>query len=119
MGNDITKVLSHVRWAKGIAKASGRTLAQVFDSINNAIKANAFQVDARGTITGGQVVSSTAEAGGSVAFAFPAGTTPDELVSVNEESIAYCNGFSDPENPNLTLRRIKRMRASFWRARPQ
>ncbi|MGN6556216.1 MAG: hypothetical protein ACTHLW_21100 [Verrucomicrobiota bacterium] len=82
----------------------------MLDDINDALIGDGVQ--------NGQILVSTSEAGGSVSFALPPGHTPLELAILNEEAIKFCNHFNDPENPPLTGRRIQRLRASFWRARP-
>lgn len=99
-----------VRAASRAAKAAGKPLSTVLDEINDGILASGPQ-------SGGIVISSS-EAGGSVTFALPPGHTPLELAALNEESIAWCNQWPDPENPPMVCRRIKRMRASFAKARP-
>ena len=107
---DIALIRAWVRRAKGIASASGATLAATLDSINDAILGSGVQ--------DGQVILSTSEAGGQVAFAIPQGMTPLDLARINEEAIAWCNQFTNPENPPMTQRRIKRLRVSFFRAKP-
>jgi len=63
--------------------------------------------------TNGRTVVSTSEAGGSVSFHFPDMLTPAEVMALAEEALEYCAQFSDPNNPPLTFRRIRRMRVSF------
>ncbi len=92
-----------------MAGQTGKELLMVLDEINAAILSGAQSA---------QILSSSNEAGGSVSFAFPPGQSPLELAALNEEAIAWCNGFTDPNNPPLTGgRRIRRLRASMWKAK--
>jgi hypothetical protein len=110
MGNDITVIRAWVRSANETAKASGKKLQAVLTEIGTGIMSSGVQ--------SGQIVIATSEGGGSVSFTLPPGHTPLELASLNEEAISFCYQFADPNTPNLNARRITRLRASFWRAKP-
>lgn len=110
MGNDITVIRAWVRSAKRTSTLTAKKLTVVLDEINAGILS--------GGVQSGQIVIATSEGGGSVSFTLPPGHTPLELAALNEEAIGFCNQFSDPNNPNLNPRRITRLRASFWRAKP-
>lgn len=103
---NILEILAWTRQAVRCKNATGRPLAQIFDDINAGILSPG--------VTSGRVLISTAEANGSLAFTFPPGHTPRDLMMLNEESILYCQQCPDPENPILALpKRIKRLRVSF------
>src|SRR5262245_38376136 len=108
MGSDILIIRAWVRAAASTAKSTGKKLTAVLDEINAAILG--------GGVQDGQVLVSTSEPGGSVSFTLPPGHTPLELAALNEEAIAFCAQFPDPDSPDLTARRIKRLRASFAKA---
>ncbi len=110
MGYDITVIRAWVRSAKATAGTTGKTLTQVLNEIGQQILSQGVQ--------SGQVLIGTSEGGGSASFALPPGHTPLELAGLNEEAIQFCNQWPDPNNPNLNMRRIVRLRASFWRAKP-
>jgi len=110
MGNDITVIRAWVRSANETAKQTQKKLTTVLTEIGSGILSSGVQ--------SGQIVISTSEGGGSVSFSLPPGHTPLELAALNEEAIQFCNQFPDPDKPNLNARRITRMRASFWRAKP-
>lgn len=110
MANDILAIRAWVRRAKRVATATQKKLSEVLDDINDAILG--------GGIQDGQVVVSCSEGGGSSSFAMMPGLTPIELASLNEQAIAWCNSFNDPENPVLNARRITRMRVSFSKGVP-
>src|SRR5262249_34920051 len=110
MGTDVLIIRSWLRSAKRAAKEAGKPLSQVLDEINSAILRNGVQ--------NGVVVIGSSEAGGSTSFALPSGPTPLELAALNEEATAYCAECADPENPDLTTRRIKRLRVSFAKSFP-
>ena len=110
MGNDVLVIRAWLRSAIRASKASGKPLSQVLDDINAAIMGNGIQ--------NGQVVIATSEAGGTISMALPTGHTPLELAALNEEAIAYCAQCPDPEVPNITTRRIKRLRFGFANAVP-
>jgi hypothetical protein len=103
---NILEILAWTRKAKRAATASSKTLAQIFDDLNDAILSPG--------VISGQVLISSSEANGSFSFTFPPGHTPLDLVRLNEEAILYCSTCPDPENPILSLpKRIKRLRVSF------
>lgn len=108
MGYEIAHIRSWIRAALSTATQQSKPLQQVLAEINSAIYSTGVQ--------NGQIVISTSEAGGSVSIAVQPGLSPLDLAELNEEAIAYCNQFPDPNNPDLNRRRIKRMRASFFRS---
>ena len=67
-------------------------------------------------VASGKMLISTAEAGGSVSFSALPGYSPIEMLRLVEEAIQWLQTQADPNNPNLTPRRIKRMRVSFAKA---
>jgi hypothetical protein len=61
----------------------------------------------------GKTIVSTSRDGLSATFTLPPGMGPGEILALAEEAIEYLNGLPDPTNPNLSPRRIKRLRANF------
>ena len=111
MGYDIRMIRAWVRRARTTAKATGKTLTAVLDEINNAVLGSGAQ--------DGGVVISTSEGGGTVSLSFPPGMRPLELAALNEEAIAWCHQFSDPNTPPIdSPRRIMRLRATFFKSKP-
>jgi len=84
-------------------------IAKFLGQIRNAIIA--------GELVNGKVLITTAEAGGSTTFAVPPGFTPADLVGLFQEAIDYANAHNG--NPPKNVRRITRLRASFFNATPQ
>jgi hypothetical protein len=84
------------------------TLTKLLQGIQDAIFQNEIQ--------DGKILISTAEAGGAVTFAIPQGQTPTDILALVQETLDWCNQYTDPDNPPLTARRIKRLRASFAKA---
>ena len=67
-------------------------------------------------VAGGTILSSTSEAGGSASFTVLPGFNPHSMARLIEEAIQVLSSQLDPINPNLTPRRIRRLRASFAKA---
>jgi hypothetical protein len=101
-------------WVRRAKRAAGNdsagALAEVLEAIGDALLEGP---------TGGAIVISTSEAGGSVSFQLPPGHTPLELAALNEDAIAWAVESGIISNADLTIpagRRIMRMRASFSKA---
>jgi len=67
-------------------------------------------------VTDGKTLVSTSEAGGTVTFALPNNLGPAEIMALAEEAIEWLDNQPDPANPNLSPRRIRRLRVSFDKA---
>src|SRR5688572_7041395 len=61
--------------------------------------------------TNGKTLISTTEAGGTATFILPEYFSPAELMALAEEAIEWLENQPDPDNPNLSPRRIRRLRA--------
>jgi hypothetical protein len=101
-------IRSFVESARAIGQQTAKPLTQVLSEIRNAIFSDELQ--------SGKILISSAEAGGTVTFAVPAGHSPLEIMALAQEAIDWCNQFPDPNNPPDTARRIRRLRASFDKA---
>lgn len=66
--------------------------------------------------TNGRTVVSVGEAGGSTSFMIPQMLGPADVMALAEEAIEFLESLPDPENPNLSFRRIRRFRVSFSKA---
>lgn len=109
MGTNFVQVRACVESARDLAAKSGLKLVEVLSTARNEIFAE--------NVRDGKVMIGSNEAGGSVTFALPAGHAPLELLALLQEALDYCAGFPDPNNPPKTVRRIKRLRVSFLKAR--
>lgn len=107
----ITLIRSFVESARSIGAETNKPLTQVLSEIRNAIFRDELQ--------NGKILISSAEAGGTVSFAIPAGHSPLEIMALAQEAIDWCHQFSDPDHPPKTARRIRRLRVSFAKALPQ
>lgn len=67
-------------------------------------------------VTNGKTVISTTEAGGTVTFVVADSLGPAEVLTLAEEAIEWLDQQPDPANPNLSPRRIRRLRVSFDKA---
>jgi hypothetical protein len=65
---------------------------------------------------GGKTLISTNEAGGGVTFALPGDFGPADVMALCEEALQWLLNQPDPTNPNLTPRRITRLRVNFRKA---
>lgn len=63
--------------------------------------------------THGKTLISTTEAGGTATFILPDSFGPAEVMALAEEAIEWLENQPDPNNPNLSPRRISRLRVSF------
>ncbi len=66
--------------------------------------------------TEGKTLITTTEAGGTATFILPAGFGPADVMALAEEAIEWLEQQPDPNNPNLSARRIVRLRVSFGKA---
>ncbi|MEY2466758.1 MAG: hypothetical protein QOD03_1279 [Verrucomicrobiota bacterium] len=103
-------IRSFVESARAVGTQTSKSLTQVLAEIRNAIFSDELQ--------NGKILISTAEAGGTITFAIPAGHSPLEIMALAQEAIDWCNQFPDPNNPPATARRIRRLRVSFAKAIP-
>lgn len=99
-------------WVRRAKRAVGKssTLAETLEAIGDALLEGP---------TGGAIVISTSEAGGTVSFQLPPGHTPLELAALNEDAIAWAVDAGLIDATELTIpagRRIMRLRASFAQA---
>lgn len=69
-----------------------------------------------GDFSSGKILINSQEAGGAVTFAIPAGHSPKSLMALVEEAIEWLEQQDDPTDPDLSPRRIRRLRASFVKA---
>lgn len=108
MADRILFIRSFVESARSVGQQTGKPLTQVLAEIRNAIFSDELQ--------SGKILISSAEAGGTVTFAVPAGHTPLEIMSLAQEAIDWCGQFPDPNNPPASSSRILRLRADFRKA---
>lgn len=64
----------------------------------------------------GRTVIATSRDGLSATFTLPDSLGPGDVMAYAEEAIEYLSSLADPNNPNLSPRRIKRLRANFINA---
>jgi hypothetical protein len=69
--------------------------------------------------TNGRTLISSSESGGSTSFSAPAMLSPADVIALAERALQWLDTQTDPANPNLAgLRKVGRLRASFFNARP-
>lgn len=106
MAANITEILALVRVAT--IKSPGTPLVW--------LKALLVAIYDGGDFTSGKILISSTEAGGTVTFAIPPGHTPQSLMCLVELAIQWLTKQPDPTTPNLSPRRLRRLRASFAKA---
>lgn len=67
-------------------------------------------------INNGTILVGTSENGGSATFQITNEFNPDTFSDLVEEAIEWLEQQPDPNNPNLSPRRIKRLRVTFNKA---
>lgn len=97
-----------IRAAKRHGDAVGKTPKAILEDII----VGRFTTEA----TEGKTLVSSSEAGGAVTFILPAGFGPADVMTLAEEAIEWLEQQPDPNNPNLSSRRLVRLRASFSKA---
>lgn len=106
MAASITEILALVRIAT--IKSPGTPLVW--------LKALLVAIYDGGDFSSGKILVSSTEVGGTVTFAVPPGHTPQSLLCLVESAIEWLQQQPDPTSPNLSPRRIRRLRVSFAKA---
>ena len=96
------------------AKIYGDRVSKTPQEVLEDVIVGRFSVEA----TIGKTVISTNENGGGVVFQLPPDFGPREVLGLAEEAIEMLLQMPDPENPNLSPRRITRLAVNFLRSQP-
>lgn len=65
------------------------------------------------SITNGRAMVSSTMSGNSMSFMLPDGIQPADVMALAEEALAWCQQFTDPDNPTFAAQRITRLRVNF------
>ena len=104
-----TKAVRHfARAAQIYAKANNSTLRAVL----HGIILRQFSTN----VVDGRAVVSVAVGGTQTTFDAAGHFTPEGLVSIASEALDWVGTFPDPDNPDFTAQRVKRLRVNFSRA---
>lgn len=104
-----TKEIRHfARAAQIYARANQSTLRAVL----NGIILRQFSTN----VVDGRSVVSVAVGGTQTTFDAAGDFTPEGLICMANESLDWASTFPDPDNPDFTAQRVKRLRVSFARA---